>query len=69
MEIYVVNVIVKKEKYYLAGFDGTISRNIQDAIVFISKNAAYFNATLIEKMYGNEEILGRVETLTFRELA
>lgn len=68
MNVYVVCAIINHEEYYLASFNGTLSKSIQDSIVFISKNAAYFYATLIEEMYASEDVLGKAELLSFRKL-
>lgn len=66
MEIYIVVVLIRKEKYYLIGLDGMVSKNIGDAILFPNKNVAYYYATRMENVY--EESLGKVELLTFHEL-
>lgn len=61
-EIFIVEVTLegfKDEKYYLADFEYSLSRNIRDSIIFINENNAHKFASIIETKYLNS--LGRVE--------
>lgn len=63
--MYVVEVVVQGEIYYLIGLDGTISKNITDSIKFVNKNVASYYATKIEDIIDNS--LGRLKSLTILE--
>ncbi len=64
--IYVVEVIIQGEIYFLLGLDGTVSKNIIDAIFFVNKNVASYYATQIESIICGS--LGRLRSLTIHEM-
>ncbi len=65
MEIFVVNVIINGEKYYLVDLKGTISKSKNDSMLFPNKNVAYCYATKVESIIENS--LGKVESLVLSE--
>lgn len=65
-DMYCVEVIIEKEKYYLATLSGTISKSITDSIIFANENVAFYYATKIEDIYSGS--LGKVKSLTVKEL-
>lgn len=65
MKIFVINVIIKNEKYYLVDLKGTISKSKNDSMLFPDKNVAYYYATRIENII--KDSLGRVELLALSE--
>ncbi|KIS22059.1 hypothetical protein [Clostridium botulinum] len=57
--IYIIEVLINKyEKYYLADYDFSLSKNKRDAVIFIKENNAYKLASIIETKY--KEALGKV---------
>lgn len=64
--MFCVEVIIEKEKYYLATLSGTISKSQTDSIVFANENVASYYATKIEYIYKGS--LGKVKSLSLQEL-
>lgn len=64
--MFCVEVTIEKEKYYLATLSGTVSKSLTDSIIFVNENVASYYATNIENIY--KEALGKVKSLTFKEL-
>lgn len=57
--VYIIEVLINKyEKYYLADYDFSLSKNKRDAVIFIKENNAYKLASIIETKY--KEVLGKV---------
>lgn len=57
--VYIIEVLINKyEKYYLADYDFSLSRNKRDAVIFIKENNAYKLASIIETKY--KKALGKV---------
>ena len=64
--LYVVGILIKKEKFYLVDLKGTISQCVSNSIIFIDYNKAAFYATKVEKLY--KGCLGYVMMIDWKDL-
>lgn len=65
-KILIVSVILSNSVYYLTDLEFSISKNIRDSILILSKDAAYKLATKVENNYSNS--LGRVLEIDLSQL-
>ena len=64
--LYVVEIPIKGENFYLVDLKGTISQCISNSIIFADYNKAAFYATKVEDIY--KGVLGRVKIVDWKDL-
>ena len=64
--LYVVGMLIKKEKFYLVDLKWTISQCVSNSIIFADYNKAAFYATKVEDIY--KGALGYVTMVDWKDL-
>lgn len=50
-KVFIVEVVISEQKYYLADYDFSLSKSKKDCMLFTNENNAYKIASIIETKY------------------